>query len=77
MNNPGNRPVKDTGYGRVISETDGNQRPAVLKLLGIAPDEAEEYIFRAVVLKETRLEPDTEGIPLRDRKNGMRNLSRQ
>jgi hypothetical protein len=38
--------------------------PAVLKLLGIAPDEAEEYIFRAVVLKETRLEPDTEGIPL-------------
>jgi hypothetical protein len=38
--------------------------PAVLKLLGLTSDEAEEYIFRAVVLKETRLEPDTEGIPL-------------
>ncbi|MCP4493490.1 MAG: DUF2887 domain-containing protein, partial [Gammaproteobacteria bacterium] len=38
--------------------------PAVLKLLGIAPDEAEEYTFRSVVLKERRLEPDTEGIPL-------------
>ncbi|MCP4344627.1 MAG: DUF2887 domain-containing protein [Desulfobacterales bacterium] len=38
--------------------------PAVLKLLGIAPEEAEEYIFRSVVLKERRLEPDTEGIPV-------------
>ncbi|MCP4351911.1 MAG: DUF2887 domain-containing protein [Desulfobacterales bacterium] len=38
--------------------------PAVLKLLGIAHEEAEEYTFRSVVLKERRLEPDTEGIPL-------------
>ncbi len=38
--------------------------PAVLKLLGIAPGEAEDYTFRSVVLKERRLEPDTEGIPL-------------
>ncbi|MCP4112823.1 MAG: DUF2887 domain-containing protein, partial [Desulfobacteraceae bacterium] len=38
--------------------------PAVLKLLGIAPEEAEEYTFRSVVLKERRLEPDTEGIPV-------------
>ncbi|MDM8514885.1 DUF2887 domain-containing protein [Desulfobacterales bacterium HSG16] len=38
--------------------------PAVLKLLGIAPEEAEKYTFRAVVLKEKRMEPDTEAIPL-------------
>jgi hypothetical protein len=37
---------------------------AVLKLLGIPPEEAEAYAFRAPVLKERRLEPDTEGIPL-------------
>ncbi|MDM8523587.1 DUF2887 domain-containing protein [Desulfococcaceae bacterium HSG8] len=38
--------------------------PAVLKLLGVAPDEAEKYRFRAVVLKEKRIEPDIEGFPL-------------
>ncbi|MCP4022762.1 MAG: hypothetical protein GY729_13035 [Desulfobacteraceae bacterium] len=38
--------------------------PAILKLLGIAPLEAEKYIFRSVVLKKKRMEPDTEAIPL-------------
>ncbi len=38
--------------------------PAVLKLLGIAPEEAEEYTFRSVVLKDRRMELDTEGIPI-------------
>ncbi len=37
---------------------------AVLKLLGVPPDEAERYLFRAVVLKEKRVEPDVEGFPL-------------
>ncbi len=44
--------------------------PAVLKLLGFAPDEAEGYAFRAVVLKERRMEPDTEGIPLLEGEGG-------
>ncbi len=38
--------------------------PAVLKLLGVAPEEAEEYTFRSVVLKDKRMEPDTEGLPV-------------
>ncbi len=38
--------------------------PAVLKLLGIAPEEAEQYTFRSVVLKEKRVEPDMEALPL-------------
>ncbi|MDM8555520.1 DUF2887 domain-containing protein [Desulfococcaceae bacterium HSG7] len=38
--------------------------PAVLKLLGVASAEAEEYTFRAVVSKEKRMEPDTEAIPI-------------
>ncbi len=38
--------------------------PAVLRLLGIPPDEAEDYRFRSVVLKEKRMEPDVEGIPI-------------
>ncbi len=38
--------------------------PAVLKLLGIPPREAEKYTFRSVVLKEKRLEPDTEALPI-------------
>ncbi|MDM8540118.1 DUF2887 domain-containing protein [Desulfococcaceae bacterium HSG9] len=37
---------------------------AVLKLLGVAPEEAEEYTFRSVVLKDKRMEPDTEGLPV-------------
>jgi hypothetical protein len=44
--------------------------PAVLKLLGIAPDEAEKYRFRAVVLKEKRIEPDVEGFPLLEALDG-------
>jgi len=38
--------------------------PAVLKLPGVAPEEAEKYTFRSVVLKDKRMEPDTEGIPI-------------
>ncbi len=38
--------------------------PAVLKLLGIASEEAEKYTFRSVVLKEKRMEPDTEALPV-------------
>jgi len=38
--------------------------PAVLKLLGVPPEEAEEYTFRSVVLKEKRMEPDTEALPM-------------
>ncbi len=38
--------------------------PAVLKLLGVAPEEAEKYTFRSVVLKDKRMEPDTEGLPV-------------
>lgn len=37
---------------------------AVLKLLGIAPEEAEKYRFAAEVLKEKRIEPDVVGIPV-------------
>ena len=37
---------------------------AVLKLIGLDHIEAEQYIFKSVVLKEKRLEPDMEGIPL-------------
>ena len=38
--------------------------PAMLKLLGVAPEEAEEYTFRSVILKEKRMEPDTEALPI-------------
>ncbi len=37
---------------------------AVLRLLGFSPEEAEQYLFRAVSLKEKRVEPDVEGIPM-------------
>lgn len=37
---------------------------AVLKLLGIAPGKADEYAFRSVTLKERRMEPDVEAIPM-------------
>ncbi len=36
----------------------------ILKLLGVAPEEAEKYRFRATVLKEKRVEPDVEGLPV-------------
>ncbi len=36
----------------------------ILKLLGVAPEEAEKYRFRATVLKEKRVEPDVEGFPV-------------
>jgi len=44
--------------------------PAVLRLLGVAPDEADKYRFRAVVLKEKRIEPDIEGFPLLEARDG-------
>ena len=37
---------------------------SVLKLLGVPAAKAEKYHFRAVTLKEKRLEPDVEGIPM-------------
>lgn len=43
---------------------------AVLKLLGIESDEAEAYAFRAVVMKERRIEPDIEGIPVLEGREG-------
>ena len=42
---------------------------AVLKLIGLDHFEAEKYIFKAVVLKEKRLEPDMEGIPVFEKEN--------
>jgi len=44
--------------------------PAVLKLLGIESEEAEAYTFRSVVLKERRIEPDIEGIPVLEGREG-------
>ncbi len=38
--------------------------PAILKLLCVATGETEAYRFRSVVLKEKRMEPDTEAIPM-------------
>ncbi len=38
--------------------------PAVMKLLGVDPEEAEKYRFAAEVLKEKRVEPDVVGIPV-------------
>jgi hypothetical protein len=37
---------------------------SVLKLLGMPAAQAETYQFRAVVLKDKKLAPDIEGIPL-------------
>jgi len=37
---------------------------SILKLLGVPSEKAEQYHFRAVMLKEKRLEPDVEGIPM-------------
>jgi hypothetical protein len=35
---------------------------SLLKLLGVPKEQAEKYPFRAVILKEKRIEPDVEGI---------------
>jgi predicted transposase YdaD len=35
---------------------------SLLKLLGVPKEQAEKYQFRAVILKEKRIEPDVEGI---------------
>jgi len=37
---------------------------AVLKLIGIAPEDADNYMFKSVVLKEKKLEPDIIGFPV-------------
>ena len=50
----------DTSFFRFMEVGGGG----ILKLLGIPSDEAEQYRFRSVVLKERRLEPDIEGIPI-------------
>ncbi len=57
-------PTKLRGTDEPFLRLMGIGGTAVLKLLGIAPDEAEEYTFRSVTLKERRLEPDVEGIPV-------------
>jgi predicted transposase YdaD len=43
---------------------------SILKLLGMPADQAANYRFRAVVLKEKRLEPDVEGFPLLESADG-------
>ena len=43
---------------------------ALLKLLDVPPDEAKRYIFRSVVLKDKRLEPDVEGFPIMEGDDG-------
>jgi hypothetical protein len=37
---------------------------SILKLLGVPKKKADKYHFRAVTLKEKRMEPDVEGIPM-------------
>jgi hypothetical protein len=37
---------------------------AVLKLIGINPDDAQHYLFKSIVLKEKKLEPDIIGYPV-------------
>ncbi|KPA16825.1 hypothetical protein MHK_003011 [Candidatus Magnetomorum sp. HK-1] len=37
---------------------------AVLKLVGIDPDDADHYMFKSIVLKEKKLEPDIVGFPV-------------
>ena len=41
---------------------------AVIKLLGFDIDDPENYRFKAIVLKDKRLEPDIEGIPMLETK---------
>ncbi|RKZ90778.1 MAG: hypothetical protein DRR19_09080 [Candidatus Parabeggiatoa sp. nov. 1] len=43
---------------------------SILKLLGIAPGKADKYQYRAVVLKDTHLEPDVEGLPIFESDDG-------
>jgi len=43
---------------------------SLLKLLGVPPEKAEKYHFRAVTLKEKRIEPDVEGIPMLNSEQG-------
>lgn len=43
---------------------------SVLKLLGMSKESANKYHFRAVVLKDKKLEPDVEGIPTLESKEG-------
>jgi hypothetical protein len=43
---------------------------SILKLLGVSPEEAEKYCFRAVALKEKRLDPDVEGFPILESEGG-------
>jgi hypothetical protein len=43
---------------------------SVLKLLGVPPKQADKYHFRAVTLKEKRIEPDVEAIPKLKSKQG-------
>ncbi|MCP4103983.1 MAG: DUF2887 domain-containing protein, partial [Desulfobacteraceae bacterium] len=66
----GTDPSKLRGTDEPFLRLMGIGGPAVLKLLGFAPDKAEGYTFRSVVLKERRLEPDTEGIPLLEGQDG-------
>jgi len=43
---------------------------SILKLLGVPPKQADKYHFRAVTLKEKRIEPDIEAIPKVKSKQG-------
>jgi predicted transposase YdaD len=43
---------------------------SILKLLGVPKKQAEKYLFRAVTLKEKRIEPDVEAIPKLRSKQG-------
>jgi hypothetical protein len=43
---------------------------SILKLLGMPADQADKYQFRAVVLKDKKLAPDIEGIPLLESDEG-------
>jgi predicted transposase YdaD len=42
----------------------------ILKLLGFSQAQADQYRFQATVLKDKRLEPDIEGIPILDTNQG-------
>lgn len=44
---------------------------SILKLLGVPKAKAEKYHFRAVTLKEKRMEPDVEGIPMLKSEKGL------
>jgi len=44
---------------------------SILKLLGVPSAKAEKYNFRAVTLKEKRMEPDVEGIPMLKSEKGL------